>query len=82
LASIYRIAQRTSDSRRRDVFEREMGIRPSTWLGVDWARWGGALKEAGFQPNEFNAKVDEAELLHCFVIAARHFGRPPTNAEL
>jgi hypothetical protein len=32
-------------------FLRETGIKESDWGGIYWARWGDALREAGFEPN-------------------------------
>jgi Meiotically up-regulated gene 113 len=64
------------------LFERETGIRQSSWTGVLWARWGDALVEAGFAPNAFQAKSDEVHLLTKLCEAFRHFGRVASEAEL
>lgn len=66
----------------RDAFESATGVRSATWLGVYWARWGDALKEAGYSPNTFQAKVDEEHLLRSFAEAARHYKAIPTTAEV
>ena len=35
-------------------FESETGIRRTDWLGKYWAKWGDAVKEAGYAANELN----------------------------
>ncbi|MDE2167407.1 MAG: GIY-YIG nuclease family protein [Alphaproteobacteria bacterium] len=64
------------------AFERETGIRTSAWLGVYWARWGDALKEAGFAPNAFQSSLPETFILEKIAKACRHYGHLPTSAEL
>src|SRR5579864_9430992 len=44
------------------AFERDTGIRRSTWLGRYWARWGDAVSEAGFETNDLQQKTEEAFL--------------------
>jgi|SRR6185437_2814189 len=63
-------------------FERETGIRETSWHGVYWARWGDALKEAGLSPNERQGKSETSFIISKFIEAARHYGRLPTKTEL
>ena len=63
-------------------FERETGIRESSWHGVYWARWGDALKEAGLSPNERQGKSETSLIISKFIEAARHYGRLPAKMEL
>lgn len=60
----------------------QTGIREGEWLGTYWARWGDALIEAGFPPNEMQGRADRAELLKRLMTAVRHYNRVPTKAEL
>jgi hypothetical protein len=64
------------------AFERETGIREAAWRGLYWARWGDALIEAGFTPNEWQGKLDTELVFQKFVEACRHFARIPTVDEL
>ncbi len=64
------------------VFEREAGIRRHEWYGVYWARWGDAVIEAGFSPNDKQAKLDRDFVLKKVAEAYRHYKRVATNGEL
>jgi hypothetical protein len=63
-------------------FEQQTGFRESSWRGVYWARWGDALTEAGFAPNEWQAKSDTNLIFQKFIEATRHYGKLPTASEL
>jgi hypothetical protein len=56
-------------------FERETGIRVSTWRGVYWARWGDAVAEAGLQPNPKNVGFEEQFVLSKIAESCRYFRR-------
>jgi AcrR family transcriptional regulator len=66
----------------QQLFTKETGIAPHQWRGRYWARWGDALNDAGFQPNDWNGKLDSEEVLREIARAVRHFGRLPTKDEL
>ncbi len=61
--------------------ETETGIRPTDWMRY-WPRIADAHREAGFEPNERNAAIDEGELLYSLALLARQLGRFPTRADL
>jgi hypothetical protein len=63
-------------------FFTETGIKESDWHGRFWARWGDALKEAGFQPNEFNAARTDEDLLNNLAGLVRELGRFPVKGEI
>lgn len=63
-------------------FERETAIRRSQWYGIYWARWGDALIEAGFAPNDKTVRTDTDHLLRKVAEAYRHYGRVATDGEL
>jgi hypothetical protein len=52
------------------------------WDGKFWARWSDALKDAGYQPNEWQGRLNSDDVLMGVVNAIRHFGRFPTTREL
>lgn len=63
-------------------FTSKTGIKQSDWYGKFWARWGDALREAGFAPNEFQGAYDKTELLDKYAKLARELGRLPTAGDL
>jgi hypothetical protein len=64
------------------AFERETGITEGSWRGLYWARWSDALKEAGFEPNEFEGRSDPEHILKAFIEVARHYNRLPAIMEV
>lgn len=64
------------------LFERETGIREGAWRGVYWARWGDAVREAGFEPNAKQGKLAEKFFLTKLADACRHYKKFPTAMEL
>src|SRR5262249_19753423 len=56
--------------------------KEADWLGKLWARWGDALREAGFLPNEMQGAYDKTELLELYVALARELGRLPTANDM
>jgi hypothetical protein len=66
----------------RERFFGETGIKPHDWLGKFWARWGDAIREAGFEPNELQSAYSEDLLIEKFITLARDLGRFPVAAEL
>lgn len=64
-------------------FEQETGIRVADWAGKYWARWGDAVKGAGFAPNALQGrKLDDDELLRCLAFLTGQLSRFPTAREL
>jgi hypothetical protein len=55
----------------RRRFRAETGVRDTVWWGKHWARWGDALKEAGFAPNTLQRAYDEELLLKKLASLAR-----------
>jgi hypothetical protein len=66
----------------KERFARETGISESYWLGKYWARWGAAVREAGFEPNQLQGALDERDLIEKFVSLIRELGKFPTTNEV
>jgi len=64
------------------AFAAATGIRETEWRGVHWARWGDALVEAGFAPNEWQGRFDSSAVLEQLAGVCRHYGHMPTRDEL
>ena len=83
LNEIRRLAiQRGGKAPGREAFEKETGITTGAWLGKYWARWGDALSDAGFAPNDSQAKLDTEIVFAKLAGAIRHYKSFPTSAEL
>jgi Meiotically up-regulated gene 113 len=63
-------------------FEAETGIRYVDWFGIHWARWGDALREAGFEPNQLQSAYDKVELIRHYAELARELARLPSRGDL
>lgn len=82
IAEIKRLATANGQVPGQTLFARETGIAAHIWRGKLWARWGDALTEAGYQPNEWTSRLDSDEVLNGIIEAVRHFGRLPTRDEM
>lgn len=66
----------------RERFERETGITVNDWYTKYWIRWGDALREAGYSPNELQDSCDEGWIVEKLIDLIRELGRFPLFAEL
>lgn len=82
ISEIRRLAAASGQAPGALLFERETAIRKSQWYGIYWARWGDALVEAGFAPNDKTVRTDTNHLLRKVAEAYRHYGRVATYGEL
>lgn len=64
------------------TFRTQTGIREAVWRGIYWARWGDALVDAGFRPNDWRGKHDTELVFLKLIEACRHFSKVPTKDEL
>jgi hypothetical protein len=62
-------------------FRSETGIKEYDWR-AHWARWGDALVEAGFTPNQLQAAIDKEELVKRYVGLATELGHLPVDGEI
>jgi hypothetical protein len=66
----------------RTKFYTATGIKQSDWYGIHWARWGDAVREAGFQANSLTEAFTEEQLIQQLVALARELGRFPLHADI
>lgn len=66
----------------RDAFFAATGIKQTDWYGKHWARWGDALQEAGFRPNEMQAAYADDDILARLADLIRELGHFPVEGEL
>jgi len=66
----------------KDKFYNETGIKQSDWYGKYWTRWGDAISEAGFSPNEMQVGYEDDFLIEKLVALAREVGHFPLYGEL
>jgi len=65
----------------RGKFKNETGITESHWT-KHWARWGDALLEAGYKPNEWEEGYDEEVLIEKLIQLIQEINKFPTLGEL
>jgi hypothetical protein len=82
LKEIQRLAAANGAPPGEKLFCSETGVRQHEWRGKYWARWGDALREAGYAPNQWNESYDEDFLIVKCVALAREIGRLPVQAEV
>ncbi len=66
----------------RARFETEVGIKYSDWYGINWGRWGDALREAGFPSNKLQGAYEEKDLIEKLITLTKEIGRFPVEGEL
>ncbi len=65
----------------RIAIERAAGIRMADWYPHLWVRWGDALAEAGFTPNQLQAAIGDEVVIQRFVDLARELKKIPVEGE-
>jgi hypothetical protein len=66
----------------RARFNQETGIKVSDWAGKFWARWGDAVREAGFDANQLQMPYDAGVLIEKFIEVIRDLGHFPVASEV
>jgi len=66
----------------RAKFANVTGIKETDWYGRHWSRWGDALAEAGYQPNELQQPFDEGRLLEALALLARELRSFPSRGRV
>lgn len=65
-----------------NTFYKITGLKEHDWKGKYWARWGDAIAEAGFTPDQLKVPYDEGFLIKKVIELARELGRFPVFAEM
>jgi hypothetical protein len=63
-------------------FSKATGVKKSDWYGKFWARWGDALREAGYAANQLQGAFDKNELLVKYAKYVVELGRLPSSGDL
>jgi hypothetical protein len=63
-------------------FEQETGIKKYDWFGKYWSKWGDALIEAEFEPNELNKAYDEKFLIKKLIELIDELNKFPSAGEI
>ncbi|HDZ82035.1 MAG TPA: GIY-YIG nuclease family protein [Roseobacter sp.] len=63
-------------------FQQETGIAESDWYGKLWLRWNDVVADAGLTPNEKQERLSSDLVLDKYAEVCRHYGKPPSSAEL
>jgi hypothetical protein len=82
LNEIRRLATETGKPPGQNLFARETQIAEHFWRGKFWARWGDALTEAGYGPNEWTQRLKTDDVLLEIVAVCRYYGKVPTKSEM
>jgi hypothetical protein len=83
LAEIRRTATENGDvPLGREAFGKETGIKQTDWYGKYWARWGDALVEAGFAPNQMQEAFADDHIIEHLISLIRELGHFPVHGEI
>ena len=66
----------------KQQFFKETGVKESSWSGKYWLKWGDALIEAGYLPNQMQKAFTDEVLLERYAHLMKEIGRIPTSADL
>lgn len=64
------------------LFVTETAIGEHKWRGRYWANWGNALKEAGFEPNQWTKRLDSDSIVRKVARLTIDLGHVPSNSEM
>ena len=66
----------------RERFQTQTGIKTTDWYGKYWVRWGDALHEAGFEPNQWQEAYEDELLIAKLISLTRELGKFPVEGDL
>jgi hypothetical protein len=74
ISEIKRLAAETGKVPGVKAFELATGILRREWTGKVWARWGDAIKEAGFEPNSLTERYESDTVLEQVALCCLELG--------
>jgi hypothetical protein len=66
----------------REAFERQTGIKVSDWYPQIWIRWGDALIEAGYTPNQLQTAMSDDTVIQSYIALVRELQHLPVQGEI
>lgn len=83
LEAIHRIAvANRGKAPGRQSFESQTGIKMSDWYPHHWLRWGDALVEAGYTPNQLQTATSDDALIQSYIALVRELQHLPVEGEI
>lgn len=64
------------------LFATETGTSKGDWYPHIWIRWSDAVKEAGLEPNKFNERHVDNDLLEKYALYVKEIGRIPVSGDI
>lgn len=64
------------------LVQSQTGIRKADWYPNLWVRWGDALIDAGYAPNQFQTATSNEVLIRSYITLTRELQRLPVTGEL
>lgn len=64
------------------AFAHATAVRKSDWYPHIWLRWGDAVAEAGYVPNQFRTRTSDEVLIEKYIGLVRELGRFPVEGEI
>jgi hypothetical protein len=81
ILEIQRLAQENGKPPGEGGFESATGIVQREWRGKIWGRWGDALRDAGFEPNDLTKRLATVDVIRACAECCKALGRWPSDPD-